>query len=80
MFLTSPRNSLAAHTHLLERVGCSTVLSESPHQPALTTLADQSTIRILDLPERSSLLDKQYDHVAFDQVLEDVLDDPFLIV
>ncbi|KAL3444616.1 acetyl-CoA synthetase-like protein [Aspergillus insuetus] len=62
MFLTSPRNSVAAHTNLLERLQCTKFLAPLPRPPPVTAILEANTVDILDVPSVDDLLEKDYPH------------------
>jgi hypothetical protein len=62
MFLTSPRNSVAAHTSLLERLKCTKFLAPIPRPPPVAAILEASKVDILDVLSVDVLLEKEYPH------------------
>ena len=50
MFLTSPRNSVVAHSSLLKRLNCTTLISPVPQPPPVTTILEEYPLNVLDVP------------------------------
>ncbi|KAL2785317.1 acetyl-CoA synthetase-like protein, partial [Aspergillus keveii] len=62
MFLTSPRNSVGAHTSLLERLECTKFLAPIPRPPPVAAILEASKVDLLDVPSIDDLLAKDYPH------------------
>ncbi|KAE8399727.1 hypothetical protein BDV37DRAFT_275084 [Aspergillus pseudonomiae] len=54
MFLTSPRNSVVAHSSLLKRLNCTTLISPVPQPPPVTTILEEYPLNVLDVPVHTS--------------------------
>ncbi|KAE8133310.1 NRPS-like enzyme [Aspergillus pseudotamarii] len=65
MFLTSPRNSVVAHSSLFKRLNCTTLISPMPRPPAVTTILEACTLNVLDAPSVDELVSKEYSHFDF---------------
>lgn len=65
IFLTSPRNSIAAHESLLKRLDCSKFLSPAPRPPPVTAVVDALQLEAFDVPDVEDLLSKEYPHFEF---------------
>lgn len=66
MFLTSPRNSVAAHSSLFTRLECSKLVAPVPRPPPVKAiLKAQPTLEILDVPSVDDLTSKDYPHFEF---------------
>ncbi|KAL3475544.1 hypothetical protein BJX99DRAFT_229519, partial [Aspergillus californicus] len=65
MFLTSPRNSVAAHNSLLERLDCTKLVAPVPQPAPVTAILDAQTLDVLDVPSLDDLLDNAYPHFEF---------------
>ncbi|OQE38082.1 hypothetical protein PENCOP_c009G05932 [Penicillium coprophilum] len=66
MFLTSPRNSLAAHESLLRSLSCTKVLATTPRPPPITNLLDVSMpLEVYDVPSLQELLANEYPHFEY---------------
>jgi hypothetical protein len=65
MFLTSPRNSVAAHSRLLDRLNCTKFLAPVPRPPQVAAILEANTVDVLDVPSVDTLLDRDYPHFEF---------------
>ena len=66
MFLTSPRNSVAAHSSLFKRLECTKLVSPVPQPaPVKAILEAQPTLDVLDAPSVEDLVNKDYPHFEF---------------
>ena len=65
MFLTSPRNSVVAHSSLFKRLNCTTLISPLPRPPTITTILEAYTPNVLDAPTVDQLVSKEYSHFNF---------------
>ncbi|KAI0172477.1 putative NRPS-like enzyme [Hypoxylon sp. FL1284] len=80
MFLTSPRNSPAAHRGLFSSLKCRTLITTDPTPPTVPTIIEAVTPRKLTTPSVESLLGERYSHFAFDKSLEQARWDPLIII
>ncbi|APA15728.1 hypothetical protein sscle_15g104980 [Sclerotinia sclerotiorum 1980 UF-70] len=81
IFLTSPRNSVAAQINLLERLKCTNVLSPTPCPPQITAILEANTkLRVLEVPTVDHLLDEKHRHFPYEKSFDEVKDEPFVIV
>ncbi|KAE8363507.1 hypothetical protein BDV27DRAFT_129836 [Aspergillus caelatus] len=63
MFLTSPRNSVAAHGSLFKRLECTKLVSPVPQPPPVKAILEaQPTLDVLDVPSVEDLINKDYPH------------------
>lgn len=76
MFLTSPRNSVAAQINLFGRLKCKTMLSPHPRPPPVTAILDALELRVLEVPGVNSLLDKRYPHFPFQKTFAEAVLEP----
>ncbi|KAL2136208.1 hypothetical protein VTI74DRAFT_4838 [Chaetomium olivicolor] len=67
IFLTSPRNSLAAHRSLFDRLKCRTLLTSDPVPPPAQAIIDAIKPRHLTVPSVEELLATQYPPFVFDK-------------
>ena len=80
LFLTSPRNSLAAHFALFEALSCRTLLSSDPRPSAVTAIGDHQGFHIVEVPSVSYLLDVQHHHFAFEKSWPEAQSEPLFVV
>ncbi|KAJ5727271.1 NRPS-like enzyme [Penicillium malachiteum] len=67
MFLTSPRNSIAAHKSLLERLECTTFLTPVPRPPFVGPILEGCSVKGIDIPSLETLLTTEYPHFEFNK-------------
>ncbi|KAJ5929819.1 acetyl-CoA synthetase-like protein [Penicillium verhagenii] len=60
MFLTSPRNSIAAHQSLLDKLKCTTLLASNPRLPFVAAILDAIPLTVIDVPDVEDLLATEY--------------------
>ncbi|PYI07034.1 acetyl-CoA synthetase-like protein [Aspergillus sclerotiicarbonarius CBS 121057] len=65
MFLTSPRNSVAAHNSLFKRLNCTKLVAPVPRPPPVTAILEAQTLDVLDVPSVEDLVNKDYPHFEF---------------
>ena len=65
LFLTSPRNSVAAQISLFKRPQCKTLISFAPRPPAVTAIIDSQDFRVVEVPGMEYFLDIHHPHVPF---------------
>lgn len=80
LFLTSPRNSLAAQFALFGTLKCKTLLSPDPRPPAVTAISDHQDFHIVEVPSVSHLLNIQHHHFAFDKSWPEAQSEPLFVV
>lgn len=80
LFLTSPRNSLAAQFTLFDTLNCKTLLSPDPRPPAVTAISDHQDFHIVEVPSVSYLLDIQHHHFSFDKSWPEAQSEPLFII
>ncbi|KAL2835427.1 hypothetical protein BJY01DRAFT_259225 [Aspergillus pseudoustus] len=71
MFLTSPRNSVAAHSSLFERLSCTKLVSPVPRPPPVTAILEARALDVLDVPSVDELLTTKYPHFGFTKTYAD---------
>ncbi|MCJ1356776.1 MAG: hypothetical protein MMC33_006772 [Icmadophila ericetorum] len=76
VFLTSPRNSLAAQTSLFSHLKCKTILSPRPRPPPVASILDSLELRVVDIPSVDELLDKKHPHFTYARRFDEALQDP----
>lgn len=80
LFLTSPRNSIAAQIHLFDRLECTVLLSSNPRPPAVTAIASHRDFPVFEVPSVSYLLDTQHKHFAFEKTWPDARSEPLFVI
>ena len=65
MFLTSPRNSVAAHSSLLQRLNCTKLVAPVPRPPPVAAILEAQTLDVLDVPSVDDLLHTDYPQFAY---------------
>ncbi|KAJ2978082.1 hypothetical protein NUW58_g7608 [Xylaria curta] len=70
IFLTSPRNSPAAHSALFETLKCKTLVTTDPVPPPALAIFEAIKPRRLTLPNANDLLDKPQKHFNCDKTYE----------
>ncbi|KAI0384450.1 putative NRPS-like enzyme [Hypomontagnella monticulosa] len=80
LFLTSPRNSPAAHRSLFGALKCQNLVTTDPVPPSVTPILEAVKPRKLTLPGVNELLGEPYPHFPFDKTFEQARWDPLFIV
>ncbi|KAI1662848.1 acetyl-CoA synthetase-like protein [Daldinia decipiens] len=80
LFLTSPRNSAAAHRSLFDSLKCRTLVTTDPAPPSVSTVLEAVKPRQLSIPTVEELLEKPYPHFFFNKTFEQVRWDPALVI
>ncbi|KAL8722725.1 MAG: hypothetical protein Q9225_000837 [Loekoesia sp. 1 TL-2023] len=80
IFLTSPRNSIAAHLSLFDRLSCNILPSPSSQPPAVSAIKAQGRVRVVEVPEVDYLLDTPHPQYPFHKTLTSALQEPLFVV
>ncbi len=80
VFLTSPRNSLAAHRGLFEKLRCETLLTSNPVPPHALDVIDEVKPRHLTVPSVEELLEREYPPFVWDKTFREAQWEPLLIM
>ncbi|KAJ5118014.1 secondary metabolism biosynthetic enzyme [Penicillium atrosanguineum] len=80
IFLTSPRNSIAAHESLLKSLECTKFLFSSPRPPPVTAVVDALQLESLDVPSVEDLLSTKHPHVEYDKTYPEDAADKMVVV
>lgn len=80
MFLTSPRNSIAAHINLLEQLDCKKMLMPDPKPPPALALLAVHQLEVVQVPTVDDLLQPSHAHFPFETDFTDSLSWPFFVV
>jgi thioester reductase-like protein/acyl-coenzyme A synthetase/AMP-(fatty) acid ligase/aryl carrier-like protein len=80
LFLNSPRNSVAAHVKLFERLKCTKLLSPEPKPAPVSTILEAHSMQHVAVPSVENLLDKQYPHYVYDKTFKEARSEPFMVI
>ncbi|KAL6884739.1 putative NRPS-like enzyme [Trichoderma evansii] len=80
LFLTSPRNSVAAHRSLFDQLKCKTLLTSDPVPPPVLPVIDAVKPRHLIVPSVDELLTKQYPSFMLDKTFQEAWSEPVVII
>ena len=80
LFLTSPRNSIAAQVKLFSTLKCHVLLSSSPRMPAVNALNGETAFRIVEVPAVSYYLDINHEHFPFDKSWPEAQYEPLFVI
>ncbi|KAM0183241.1 hypothetical protein ACHAPF_000720 [Botrytis cinerea] len=81
IFPTSPRNSIAAQTNLLDRLKCRTVLSSTPRPPEIIeTLEANPDLCAVEVPNVEDILKNERRCFPFDKTFFKANQEPFVVV
>ena len=80
MFLTSPRNSVAAQTALFDQLKCKTLLAPQPRPPPITAICSAYEITVIEVPSAEALLQHEHPHFPFERDYNEIADEPLFAV
>ncbi|KAI1085430.1 acetyl-CoA synthetase-like protein [Whalleya microplaca] len=80
LFLTSPRNSPAAHRALFDSLQCRTLVTTDPVPAAASSIIEAVNPRKLTVPRFDQLLEKSYPAYIYEKTFEQARLDPLLII
>ncbi|KAI3323034.1 acetyl-CoA synthetase-like protein [Xylariaceae sp. AK1471] len=80
MFLTSPRNSPAAHQALFDKLECQSLLTTDPVPPAAVAVIEAVKPRTLTVPSIDQLLGTEYPAYIYSKTYEEAQGNPFIII
>ncbi|OQE16458.1 hypothetical protein PENSTE_c024G02534 [Penicillium steckii] len=80
MFFPSARNSITAHTILLEKLKCKVLLAPTPRPKIISDIAQATSLPVLTIPGVNELLETQYSPVPFSRTLSENGTDTFAVV
>jgi hypothetical protein len=80
MFLTSPRNSTAAHESLFKRLNCTKVLAPVLQPTPVESILSTCKAQLYDVPSVEELLGTRYRHFELSKTYPEAADQPLLIV
>ncbi|KAF2446773.1 NRPS-like enzyme [Karstenula rhodostoma CBS 690.94] len=79
-FFTSPRNSVAAHGALFDKLQCKILLTPEPAPPATEHIISAHPIKHLHVPSVTDLLEKEYPHYTYNKTYAAARTDPLVVV
>lgn len=80
LFLTSPRNSAAAHRSLFEALKCQTLVTTNAVPPSAQMIIQAVQPHQLIIPSVDELLSETYSMVAYNVSFKDALVDPLMVM
>ncbi|RAK95699.1 NRPS-like enzyme [Aspergillus ibericus CBS 121593] len=80
LFLTSPRNSVAAHESLFRRLECTKMLAPSPCPAPVTAIREAVEMERYEVPSVEQLLDTEYPHFDFSKSYAEHVQEKLAIV
>ncbi|ROW18114.1 hypothetical protein VPNG_00182 [Cytospora leucostoma] len=81
LFVTSPRNSPAAHRALFDHVQCRTFITSDPVPPPAHAILDAvKPLRHLTVPSVEELLSKEIKPYVLSKTYQELRDDPFVVM
>lgn len=80
MFLTSPRNSVAAHRSLLDRLNCTKLVAPVPRPPPITAILEAQTLDVLEVPSIDDLLNTEYPHFEYAKTYPEAAGETFAVM
>ncbi|PWY68955.1 NRPS-like enzyme [Aspergillus sclerotioniger CBS 115572] len=80
LFLTSPRNSVAAHQSLFQGLNCTKILAPSPCPAAVTAIREAIPMDIFEVPSVEHLLDIEHPHFEFLKTYPEHAEEKLVIV
>ncbi|KAL8633778.1 hypothetical protein Q9189_000514 [Teloschistes chrysophthalmus] len=76
----SARDALAAHLNLLHRLDCKNFLAPAIRHPVVSSIAEEDSIALVNVPEVEYLLNDLHDPYIFEKGLAALLEEPLFIV
>ncbi|TGO49101.1 hypothetical protein BCON_0221g00130 [Botryotinia convoluta] len=81
IFLTSPRNSVAAQTNLLDLLKCRTILSPTHRSPQITGILEANfDLRVVEVPSVEDILKNKRRRFPFDKTFSKAYQEPFVVM
>lgn len=75
IFLTSPRNSSAAHASLFAELKCEKILTTDPAPPSLQNVLVETDVQVLHIAPLAELLSTTYEPVPYQKTFDTAKDD-----
>ncbi|PWY66351.1 acetyl-CoA synthetase-like protein, partial [Aspergillus sclerotioniger CBS 115572] len=80
MFMTSPRNSAAAHQSLFTKLDCKTLLAPVPRPPFIAGILEAHTLNVVDMPGLDELLTTEYPHFVYTKTYPEAASERMAII
>lgn len=80
MFLTSPRNSVAAQIALFDQLKCKTLLAPLPRPPPIAEICSVYDVTVMEVPSAEDLLQHEHPHFPFERDYNEIADEPLFAV
>ncbi|KAJ5632076.1 NRPS-like enzyme [Penicillium lividum] len=80
IFLTSPRNSPAAHKSLLEKLSCVTLLAPVPRPPSFAGIVGANQLNVVDVPGLEELLTTDYPPFEYSKTYPEAASDRVVVL
>ncbi|KAJ5591981.1 uncharacterized protein N7459_002350 [Penicillium hispanicum] len=80
LFLTSPRNSMAAHECLFKTLHCDKLITPMPRSPPATAMLDALSIQAFEIPSVDELLTNVYPHFEYPKTYPENASDIMMIL
>jgi hypothetical protein len=80
MFLTSPRNSVAAQINLFDISKYKIILSPDPRPAPVTAILAACEMRVVEVPSVDDLLNTSHPHFPFGKVYSQALKEPLFVI
>ncbi|KAH7310811.1 NRPS-like enzyme [Stachybotrys elegans] len=80
IFVTSPRNSPAAHRALFEKLQCTTLVTTDPMPPPAAPIVQAVHPRVLTIPSLDEVIHKQHAVYPYHKTLYDAARDPLMVI
>jgi acyl-coenzyme A synthetase/AMP-(fatty) acid ligase len=78
LFLSSPRNSVAAHSHLLKSLDCKSLITPDPTSPLIAGILAAHPLIVLKIPGIHELLDEKSRAYPYTKTFEEAKNEPLV--
>ncbi|KAH8706029.1 hypothetical protein BGW36DRAFT_21546 [Talaromyces proteolyticus] len=80
IFVTSPRNSVAAQDHLFKQLNCTKLLTPAPRPPPVVALAEILKTDVFEIPSVADLVNKKYPDFEYTRTYPDHVLDKVVVI
>ncbi|TGO66672.1 hypothetical protein BOTNAR_0056g00110 [Botryotinia narcissicola] len=80
ILLSSPRNSLAAHSNLFKILDCKIMITTNPELPMVPGIVVACGLRMIHIPSLEDLLEKTYDHFPYHKTFAKARAEPLAVL
>lgn len=80
VLLTSPRNSLAAHSSLFTLLDCSVMVVPNPYPPGVSAIVESSKLRAIEIPSVENLLSERFPHFQYNKTFHQARMEPLVVL